>query len=61
MVLKAKENLKANKFSSDLIFYDDFENPKKIKNSSVDCILGMGAFYYSKNFKKNNFESEEKT
>ena len=60
MVLKAKENLKANKFSSDLIFYDDFENPKKIKNNSVDCILGMGAFYYAKNVKKTLLNQKKK-
>ena len=60
MVIKAKENLKENKFSSDLIFYDDFENPKKVKNSSVDCILGMGAFYYSKNFKKTILNQKKK-
>lgn len=49
MVLEAKENLKKNELSPDLVFYDDFENPKEVKNNSVDCILGMGAFYYSKN------------
>jgi len=49
MVLEAKENLKNNKLSPDLVFYDDFENPKEVKNNSADCILGMGAFYYSKN------------
>ena len=49
MLEEAKENLKKNKLPLDLVFQDDFENPKKIKNNSVDCILGMGAFYYSKN------------
>ena len=29
--LEAKENLKKNRLSPDLVFYDDFENPKKIK------------------------------
>ena len=52
MVLEAQENLKKNRLPTNLVFYDDFEKPKKIKNNSVDCILGMGAFYYSKNFKK---------
>ena len=52
MVLEAKENLKKNNLPTNLVFYDDFENLKSIKNNSVDCILGMGAFYYSKNFKK---------
>ena len=52
MLLEAKENLKKNRLSPDLVFYDDFENPKRIKNNSVDCILGMGAFYYSKNVNK---------
>ena len=49
MVLEAKENLKRNSLSPDLVFSDDFENPKEVKNNSVDCILGMGTFYYSKN------------
>jgi SAM-dependent methyltransferase len=52
MVLEAKENLKKNRLSPDLVFYDDFENPKKIKNNSVDCILGMGTFYYANNVNK---------
>ena len=52
MVLEAKKNLKKNKLNTNLIFKDDFENVKCIKNNSVDCILGMGAFYYSKNIKK---------
>ena len=34
MILKAHENLKKKKLSTDLIFNDDFENPKKIKNFS---------------------------
>ena len=34
MVLKAQENLKKNKLSPNLVFYDDFENPKKIKNKN---------------------------
>ena len=49
MVLEAKENLKNNELSPDLVFCDDFENPKEVKDNSADCILGMGTFYYSKN------------
>jgi SAM-dependent methyltransferase len=60
MVLEAKENLKKNKFSSSLIFHDDFENPKKINNNSIDCILGMGAFFYSKNFNKTILNQKSK-
>ena len=60
MVLEAKENLKKNKFPSSLIFHDDFENPKKINNNSVDCILGMGAFFYSKNFNKTILNQKSK-
>lgn len=52
MINEAKINLKLNKLPTNLVFLDDFENPKNIKKNSVDCILGMGAFYYSKNFKK---------
>ena len=31
MINEAKENLKKYGFSEDLVFYDDFENPKKNK------------------------------
>ena len=60
MGLEAKENLKKNRLSSDLVFHDDFENPKKIKNNSVDCILGMGAFYYAKNVNKTLLNQKKK-
>ena len=49
MVLEAKENLKNNELSPDLVFCDDFENPKEVEDNSANCILGMGTFYYSKN------------
>ena len=52
MVKEAKKNLKKNKLSENLIFLDDFEKTKKIKKKSVDCIIGLGAFYYSRNFIK---------
>ena len=60
MVSEAKENLKKNRLSPDLVFNDDFENPKKIKNNSVDCILGMGAFYYAKNVNKTLLNQKKK-
>ena len=60
MVLEAQKNLKKNKLPTDLVFYDDFENPKKIKNNSLDCILGMGAFYYSKNVNKTLLNQRQK-
>ncbi len=52
MVTMAKENLKKNKLNTNLVYEDNFEKPKSIKKKSVDCILGMGTFYYSKNFQK---------
>ena len=52
MVEEGKKNLKDSSLSPNLIFNDDFENPKLIKNGTVDCILGMGAFFYAKDFKK---------
>lgn len=52
MVKEAKNNLKKNKLPENLIFHDDFEKTKKIKKNSVDCIIGLGAFYYSRNFLK---------
>lgn len=60
MVVEAKENLKKNKLPTNLVFYDDFENPKTIKNNSADCILGMGAFYYSKNVNKTLINQKKK-
>ena len=60
MVLEAKENLKKNSLSPNLVFHDDFENPKKIKNNSVDCILGMGAFYYAKNVNQTLLNQKKK-
>jgi 2-polyprenyl-3-methyl-5-hydroxy-6-metoxy-1,4-benzoquinol methylase len=60
MILEAKQNLKKNKLSTNLVFYDDFENPKVIKNNSVDCILGMGAFYYAKNVTKTILNQKKK-
>ena len=52
MVEEAKKNLKDSRLSPNLIFNDDFENPKLIKDQTIDCILGMGAFFYAKDFKK---------
>ena len=60
MLIEAVENLKKNKLPLNLVFQDDFENPKKIKNNSADCILGMGAFYYSKNFNKTILNQTKK-
>ena len=60
MLLEAKENLIQNRLSPDLVFYDDFESPKQIKNNSVDCILGMGAFYYAKNVNKTLLNQKKK-
>jgi 2-polyprenyl-3-methyl-5-hydroxy-6-metoxy-1,4-benzoquinol methylase len=60
MVIASKENLKKNKLSTNLIFYDNFESPKKVKDNSLDCILGMGAFYYSKKFKKTILNQKKK-
>jgi len=60
MVLEAKQNLKKNKLPTNLVFYDDFEKPKNIKNNSADCILGMGTFFYSKNFKKTILNQKSK-
>jgi SAM-dependent methyltransferase len=52
MITKAKKNLEQNNLNTNLIFEDNFEKPSNIKNNSIDCILGMGTFYYSKNFNK---------
>ena len=60
MILEAKENLKKNNLSPDLVFYDDFEDPKEVKVNSVDCILGMGAFYYAKNVNKTLLNQKKK-
>jgi len=60
MILEARENLKKNKLPANLVFCDDFENPKTIKNNSVDCILGMGAFYYAKDVNKTLLNQKKK-
>ncbi len=52
MIKEAKINLKKYNLSSDYVEIGDFENPTHIKNNSVECILGMGAFYYSKKFNR---------
>ena len=52
MLKEAKKNLKKFNINEDIVQYGNFENPTHLKNNSVDCILGMGAFYYAKNFNK---------
>jgi SAM-dependent methyltransferase len=52
MVNEAKKNLERYNLSTNLISEGNFENPKNQKDNSVDCILGLGTFYYSKNIKK---------
>lgn len=60
MVLEARKNLKEYKYDEELIFQDDFENPKNFKKNFFDCIIGLGAFYYSKNFKKTILNQKKK-
>ena len=50
MVQEAKANLIKYKLPENLIDTGNFENPKHIKDNSIDCILGMGTIYYSKKF-----------
>jgi hypothetical protein len=38
----------------------DFENPDFIKNNSVDCITGMGVFYYANNIVETIKRQSEK-
>ena len=60
MIIEAKINLKKHNLSEDLVKLGDFENPKHVKNNSVDCILGMGAFYYSKKLIKTLVNQKKK-
>lgn len=60
MVLEARKNLKEYKYDEKLIFQDDFENPKNLKKNFFDCIIGLGAFYYSKSFKKTILNQKKK-
>ena len=60
MVIEARKNLKEYKYDEKLIFQDDFENPKNLKKNFFDCIIGLGAFYYSKNFKKTILNNKKK-
>tara|TARA_Y100000590_G_scaffold138186_1_gene158195 strand:+ start:28207 stop:29073 length:867 start_codon:yes stop_codon:yes gene_type:complete len=50
MIEAAKKNLKDAGYDSGKVQIGDFENPEHLKDSSVDCITGMGAFYYAKDF-----------
>ena len=52
MVEEAKKNLEKNNYSSERATIGDFENPSHLKNESIDCITGMGAFYYANDFKE---------
>ena len=52
MIKAAKENLKEANYNTDKAEIGDFENPSHIEDSSIDCITGMGAFYYAQNFKR---------
>ena len=49
MLIEAKSKLTENNFNTDLVCKGDFEDPKHLEKESVDCITGMGAFYYSRN------------
>ena len=60
MVSEGKKNLINNNFNPELINEGNFNNPKHIKNNSVDCILGMGTFYYSKNLIKTLLNQRKK-
>jgi SAM-dependent methyltransferase len=60
MILEAKENLSNNNFSKNLVGMGDFENPDFIKNNSVDCITGMGVFYYANNIVETIKRQSEK-
>ena len=50
MIKAAKENLKKANYAPNKVQIGDFENPSHIEDSSLDCITGMGAFYYARNF-----------
>jgi SAM-dependent methyltransferase len=52
MLTAARDKLTENKFNTNLVSKGDFENPKHLENESVDCITGMGTFYYSKDFNR---------
>ena len=50
MIKAAKENLKKANYAPNKVQIGDFENPNHIEDSSLDCITGMGAFYYARDF-----------
>jgi SAM-dependent methyltransferase len=49
MLIQAKKNIVKNGFNANIVDVGNFENPIHLENDSVDCITGMGVFYYSKN------------
>jgi SAM-dependent methyltransferase len=59
MVNSSKECLKNNGFDSDLVSLDDFEDPI-MSYEEVDCIVGLGTFYYSTDIKKTLFKQINK-
>jgi 2-polyprenyl-3-methyl-5-hydroxy-6-metoxy-1,4-benzoquinol methylase len=48
-VAAAQKNLADSNFGTNLVSVGDFECPDHIEENSVDCITGMGTFYYSSN------------
>jgi len=52
MIKEAKKKLSSTGYDSSLATVGDFENPTHIENESLDCVTGMGTFYYAKDFKQ---------
>ena len=52
MLVQAKKNIEEHGFSAELVCEGDFEDPMHVDRESVDCITGMGTFYYSKNIEQ---------
>jgi SAM-dependent methyltransferase len=51
MIEEARNNLIQNRLDPKYVSKDDFEKVRTIKNNSIECIIGLGTFYYSRDFK----------
>jgi SAM-dependent methyltransferase len=47
MIAEARANLKRYGFEENKVMLGDFENPEHLNEESVECITGMGTFYYA--------------
>ena len=60
MVEKAKSNLEKANHDPNRVTIGDFENPINIAKNSIECITGMGTFYYANNVEKTLINQKDR-